>query len=268
MIILAKSPLIVIATFLIINCCYADIGIITALNSSMTQLKNDLKITQITQKAKREFYSGILEHENVVVVRSPMGKVNNAITTQTLLSNFPIDTVISLSPAGSTDTNIKIGDMIIASKVYQHDFGTIKPYGFIWKKVPDGTGRDEPGYNIPDHSIVNKVLRFAKKNFTHNKNSILPGVIVSGDQFISSISKKKWLNKKFSATAVDMGAGAIAQVCFANQVSFCLLRVITDNAGVAARTDFNKSVHKYHSDINIHKFLKGVLHELKSKNSE
>ncbi|MCD4719840.1 MAG: 5'-methylthioadenosine/adenosylhomocysteine nucleosidase [Desulfobacula sp.] len=263
--ILTKGFIILFLQCMAIKLCYADIGIIVALNSSLTQLKNDLKIVKISQGAKREFYSGLIDNINVVIVRSPMGKVNNAITTQFLLSNFSIDIVISMSPAGSIDSNLNIGDIVIASKVLQHDFGTIKPYGFIWSKVPDGTSRDEPGYDIPDKFTINSGLFYADKNLKSNKNTVVSGVIVSGDQFISALSKKEWLLQKFQAKAVDMGAGAIAQVCFANNIPFCIIRVITDKAGVSARTDFIKSVRGYHSDINVSKFLKAIFHGIQSK---
>lgn len=249
---------------MIVTCSYADIGIITALNSTLSQLKTDIKIEKRIDQANREFYIGVLDGQKVVIVRSPMGKVNNAITTQLLISMFSIQKVISVSPAGSTNDEIKIGDIIVASRVYQHDFGTIKPYGFIWKKVPDGTGRNESGYNVLQSEMAGAAMDFAKKHFRDTRNTVHLEIIVSGDQFISDPAKKGWLNKKFKAAAVDMGAGAIAQVCFANQVPLCLIRVITDKAGVSARTEFNKSVEKYQSDLNIHHFLKGVIHGLKS----
>lgn len=245
------------------NLCHADFGIITALNSNMTRLKKGLEITRISKEAKREYYAGKFFGKSVVLVRSPMGKINNAITTQALLSNFPIDMVISLSPCGALGNGISMGDIVIAKKIYQHDFGTIKPYGFIWSKVPDGTGRNDIGYNTPCPSLLNICVKLAGK--MKSQNTVVPGIIVSGDQFISARSKKEWLIKKFKADAVDMGSGAIAQVCFANTIPFCILRVATDNAEVAARSNFEQSVLNNQSDIDILQLIKGILHEYEEK---
>ena len=242
----------------------ADIGIIVALNSNLEQLRKDLKTKEITRKSGREFYSGKIDDRDVVLVRSPMGKVNNAITVQVLLSRYSITSVISIAPAGAVNKGVDIGDIIVATEVYQHDFGTIKPYGFIWSRVPDGSNCDEPGYNLPDEGFIQRVLLYAKdKKKTGNR--IIQGTIITGDQFISSQDKKEWLYKKFKAMAVDMSAAAIAQVCYANGVPFCILRIITDKSTINARTTFEKSVSAYQSDIDIHAFLKTILRGIQNK---
>jgi adenosylhomocysteine nucleosidase len=254
------APILVLIS---INISFADIGIIVAFNSNLEQIKKSLKIKEISKKAGREFYSGKINNIDIVLVRSPMGKVNNAITAQALLSHYPITSVVSIAPAGSIDKGLNIGDIIIATEVFQHDFGTIKPYGFIWSRVPDGTNRDEPGYNLADKRLRKLALLYAN-NKKKTKNRIIEGIIVTGDQFISAQNKKEWLFKKFKAMAVDMGAGAIAQVAgnsskYFHGVSFCILRIITDKAKIGARINFEKSIPGYQSDIDILKFVKGIL---------
>lgn len=245
-----------------IKATFADVGIIVALNSSLKQLTNGLRITEISQKAGRQFYSGRINDVHVVLVRSPMGKVNNAITAQLLLSHYPVRSVISIAPGGALDQKLNIGDGIIATELYQHDFGTIKRYGFIWNRVPDGTNWDVPGYNKADKSLRESALLYS----THRqRNKILEGVIVTGDQFISSRDKRDWLFKKFKAIGVDMGGAAVAQVCFANQVPFCIMRIITDKAGITSRTDFENSVPGYRSDINISEFVTNFLDQIQNK---
>jgi adenosylhomocysteine nucleosidase len=247
-----------------ITSSHADIGLITALNSDLGQLVKSLTIQEISQRAGREFYSGEMDTLHVVLVRSPMGKVNNAITAQTLLSHYQITSVISIAPAGSIDKGVTIGDIVVATEVYQHDFGTIKPYGFIWGKVPDGRNRHEPAYSMAGKSLRELALQYAKSK-KRTRNRILEGVIVTGDQFISDQDKKEWLFKKFRAMAVDMGAAAIAQVCYANRVPFCIVRIITDNSKVNARIDFEKSIPVYQSDINIPEFIMGLIQGMRDK---
>ena len=250
--------------FISVESACADIGIIVALNSNLEQLREDLKTKEITKKAGREFYSGKIDDRDVVLVRSPMGKVNNAITAQALLSHYHITSVISISPAGAVNKDVNIGDIIVAAEVYQHDFGTIKPYGFVWSRVPDGTDWDEPGYNLPDEGFRQLVLLYAKDK-KDTRNRIIQGTIITGDQFISSQDKKEWLYKKFKAMAVDMGAAAIAQVCYTNGVPFCILRIVTDKSTIDARPTFEKSVSAYQSDIDIPAFLKTILRGIQNK---
>jgi len=243
----------------------ADIGIIVAFNSNLEQVKNSLEIKKISKKAGRAFYSGKIDNIDVVLVRSPMGKVNNAITTQALFSNYPITFVVSIAPAGAIKKSLNTGDGVIANEVYQHDFGTVKPYGFVWGRVPDGTSQDEPGYNLTDKSLKKSALIYAGK-IKGAANKIVEGGIVSGDQFISSEQKKSWLSKKFTAAAVDMGAAAIAQVCYANnKTPVCILRIITDRAGLNARANFERANPSLRTSINIVEFVKAILQGIPNK---
>ncbi|MBA3016054.1 MAG: 5'-methylthioadenosine/S-adenosylhomocysteine nucleosidase, partial [Proteobacteria bacterium] len=230
-----------ILIFAVTAISHADIGIIVALNSTVEDLKKAADIKTATKKSGRDFFAGTLGGERIILVRSPMGKVNNAITAQTLLSCFPVDVVYSISPAGALSENFGIGDVVVVTNAFQHDFGTIKPYGFIWSKVPTSTdATNQQGEDDTlDPSLITPVLNVWKKMKTHHKMAI--GILVSGDQFIASRDKNEWLEKKFAASAVDMGGAAIVQTCLANQVPCCLLRIITDEAGVEARGDFNAS---------------------------
>ncbi len=84
-------------------------------------------------------------------------------------------------------------------------------------------------------------------------------IIVSGDQFIASAEKRDWLYKKFKAAAVDMGAAAIAQVCYANRTPVILIRVITDSADSAARTMFRQSMPGYQTTIDLPELVEGLV---------
>ena len=63
------------------------IGIIGAMEVEVASLKEQMKDIQVTRKASMEFYSGIIEGKNVVVVRSGIGKVNAAAVSYTHLND-------------------------------------------------------------------------------------------------------------------------------------------------------------------------------------
>jgi len=216
---------------------YGATGIIVARNDAFDSIRSQLSENRAQEVAGRRFVSGFYKDHGVILAYSPMGKVNNAITTQMLLSRFEIDRVISIAPAGGVGERVEIGSVILASEVYQHDFGTIKPYGFIWGKVPDGTGWDDAGYNrhlaAPEELQKRLESAFGKRFFL--------GPIVSGDQLIASREKRAWLREKFAALAVDMSAAAVVQTCFANGIPCQIIRVITDQADESARSDFEAS---------------------------
>ncbi len=223
---------------------YAHVGIITALDDTFEQIKKKIKITEHSVMSGRTFYQGKLNGRSITLVRSPMGKVNNAITAQLLISSFEVKGILSLSPAGALVDSVQIGDILVATKVFQHDFGTWKPYGFIWGQVPVENKDITFEYStFPVHDFTNIVAQ------TTGKNRITGGAIVSGDQFIAATDKRNWLNTKFKADAVDMGAAAIVQVCYSSNTPVIIIRVITDFAGENARVSFADSMPAYQTDI-------------------
>ena len=234
---------------------FCNIGIIVALDNTYRHFAQAMVPGICHSVADREFCTGKLGEIPVVLVRSPMGKVNNAVTTQILISTFKVDSVISLSPAGAVNPELEVGDMVVASAVYQHDFGTVKPYGFIWNTVPAGISENGRHYN--SYPVSGMKEFFSVQETCSNK--IVKGVVVSGDQFVASGKKKNWLKSKFNASAVDMGAASIVQVCFANRVPVVVLRVITDRAGVNARPTFAESVGGYRTDLDIFELIKRLM---------
>ena len=232
---------------------HAAVGIITALDATLEQLKQDTNISGYSTIGGRNFYQGKLGSTSVILVRSPMGKVNNAITAQILISTYSPTALLSISPAGAIDPDLQIGDVVLATDVYQHDFGTWKPYGFIWSKTPAYIQSMSTNYNqfpkVTPQQVTELNETYTKKALDANR--IVRGTIVSGDQFIASPQKRGWLHKKFNATAVDMGAAAIAQACYINKTPISLIRVITDSADLDARTTFSNSMPAYRTTINL-----------------
>lgn len=222
------------------------IGIIAALDSTIARVLKQASLVRSTEIAERSFKTAKYGNHKLVLVRSPMGKVNNALTTQLLISHFSVNAVISISPAGALNEHLNIGDIIIAREVYQHDFGTWKPYGFLWSKTPVPGRESSHTYNSHP-SVIPSVPQLRQDKQSH----ISEGILLSGDQFIASRKKHEWLQKKFHADAVDMGAAAIVQACFSNNVPVYIIRIITDHAGLNARAIFSASMPGYRTDINI-----------------
>jgi adenosylhomocysteine nucleosidase len=237
--------------------CRADIGIITALDST---LKSLLAITQISETkpvAGRLYYRGNLANTPIVLVQSPMGMVNNSITAQLLISEFPVTAIVSISPAGALSKTLDPGDLVLVTKVFQHDFGTWKPYGFIWGNTPALSANTATDYNhFPTRWPRNIYSKFAKDHKLHE------GILVSGDQFIASDLKRDWLVKKFSAIATDMGGAAIVQTGFSNNVPVTILRIITDRANNLARIDFGDNVTHPPTDIDVTELVRHFVQSL------
>ena len=66
------------------------------------------------------------------------------------------------------------------------------------------------------------------------------GKIASGDCFVNSAEKKKYISETFGAIACEMEGAAIGHVCYVNKVPFCVIRAISDAADGSSHMDYSK----------------------------
>ncbi len=233
------------------------IGIIGALEEEINLLKNKIDLEKKEKIAKRNFYIGKLKGQKVVLVKSGVGKVNAAVTSQLLITAFNVKKIIFTGIAGGIAPHLEIGDLIIASQVAQHDYGNIGNEGLVPFKpgaYPFGKMEIEDVYYKVDKGlfdIATKVSQdivlddlpggviFSRKA---RRPIIHKGIVVTGDQFILSKSKQQWLYNTFNALATEMEGGAVTQVCCLNKIPFLLIRSLSDLADEKAEINFQKFV--------------------------
>ncbi|NLJ29543.1 5'-methylthioadenosine/adenosylhomocysteine nucleosidase [Desulforhabdus amnigena] len=214
----------IILTLWVPRLASADIGLICTLQGELQEALGHMKTEQRFHEAERDFYRGIMEGKRVVLVRSPMGKVNNAITAQLLASRFHVDRIVSIGFAGAIDPSLEVGSVVVSERTLQHDFGVTKPYGDVWE-LPPTLGKPAE----------------AEAGGWASSRGYAYGTILTGDRFVAAKEKRDWLRKKFSASAVDMGAAAIQEVCIQNGIPCLFIRIISDKAGSDARDHFDRS---------------------------
>ncbi len=208
------------------------IGIIGAMDEELEILLKEMSLDRKEVKANMVFNSGKIYNQQVIVVRSGIGKVNAAICTQILIDDFCVDKVINVGIAGGIGKETYPGDVVIADNLVQHDMDT-SAFGDCIGQVPR---LDTFDFKC-DSELVNKA-EYACENIKDHKN--FTGRIVTGDQFISDTKKIQWLNEKFEALACEMEGGSIAQVCHLNKIPFVVIRSISDNANNGAHMEYEK----------------------------
>lgn len=168
------------------------------------------------------FISGKIEDTKVVVVKSGIGKVNAARTTQILIDKLNVKSVINVGSAGALNPFLNIGDIVIAEKLIQHDFDITAfdhDKGYI-----TGVG----DYIYSDYELVKKLQNVGNK-IKDETYKINTGVITSGDIFCTDIAMKNKIYTKFNAECVEMEGAAIAQVCYLDKIPFVVFRSISDS---------------------------------------
>ena len=164
------------------------IGIIGAMEVEVASLKERMKDVQVVHKASMEFYAGMLENKNVVVVRSGIGKVNAAVCTQILIDDFKAEAVINTGIAGSLNADINIGDIVVSTDLVHHDMNAVA-FGYPVGQIPQ---MEEFSFHSDDalRAIAVKACKEANPDI-----AVFEGRIASGDQFVADQDTKYFIIK-------------------------------------------------------------------------
>lgn len=230
------------------------IGIICAMKEEFELISKDIQVKEVIKKAHLKFLVGSLDGKDVVGVVCGIGKVNAAICTQILISEFKCTHILNSGVAGGIKKDVNFRDIVLAYDLIQHDVDVTK-FGYKLGEVP----------NIGTHSFKcnEYLLQIGKKsieNILDDSFKIHVGRIVTGDQFISNNETSKYLENTFDALACEMESGSIAQTCYLNDVPFLIIRAISDNGGDVAQEEFNKFLME--SSKNSYLILKSIVNNI------
>lgn len=207
------------------------IGIIGAMEQEVAQLKEAMEIEEIVNQAAMSFCRGKLCGKDVVVVQSGIGKVNAGICAQILVDRFQVEVLINTGVAGALASELNIGDMVISTDAVQHDMDVTR-MGYKEGQIP---GMEVLAFPA-DRELVEKA---ALANREANPDiATFVGRVASGDQFIAENSVKDRIISAFGAMCTEMEGAAIAQTAYLNQVSYVIIRAISDKADNSATMDY------------------------------
>lgn len=251
------------------------LGIISALQEEQAGLIAQMSDVQTTTRGMRNYVHGKLWEIDCVCVLSRLGKVASAATAATLIERFDVSHVVFTGVAGSADQRVKIGDIVIADNLVQHDMDT-RPL-FPQFEIPlTGLSKfsserklsmqlEQAAQQFLDRDLIQQIAHTERKKLQINEARVHRGLIASGDEFISSATRLQELKKHFpDLLAVEMEGAAVAQVCFEFGIPFSVIRTISDGANEHSAVDFMEfirqvaSVYAFHT---IQRFCKILLAE-------
>ena len=205
----------------------------------------------VVEYANNKYYEVSYNGLDIVIAYSKIGKVFASLTASTMIEKFGCDTLLFSGVAGGINPKLKIGDLIIADKLCQHDLDITAfghPHGFV------------PGGQV--FVDTSKELReVAIKVANENDLKVIVGTIATGDQFVHSVERKEFIEKTFTADALEMEGASVAVVCDALNIPFFILRAISDTADMDAGFDFDEFLKS--SAKNSADYLIKILKELK-----
>lgn len=209
------------------------VGIIGAMSVEVEALKGEMTDKRSERISGIDFVCGKLCGRDAVVAQCGIGKVFAAMAAQTMILRFGVEMIINTGVGGTLTDKLGIADVAISTSCVQHDMDTSAigdPVGLI-------SGINI--INIPTDEALG--ARVAKSAGELGINCVM-GVIASGDQFVSSAEKKRYITENFGAIACEMEGAAIAHVCYVNGVRCVVIRAISDSADGSAHMDYGEFV--------------------------
>ena len=206
------------------------IAIMGAMPEEIEPIIGKLDNVQIIVYGDNKYYEGTYHGKEVVVAYSKIGKVFATLTATTLIEKFGCDLLLFSGVAGAISDTLKIGDLIVANGLCQHDLD-ITAFGHPFGYVPEGK------ICIP----TDAGLRDIAKEVAEEKGLTLKeGIVATGDQFVADVERKEWIAATFKADALEMEGASVAVVCNALNVPFFVLRAISDSADMDASFNFDE----------------------------
>ncbi len=206
------------------------IAIMGAMPEEVAPILEKLGTYKTTKYANNEYYEATYNGVEVVVAYSKIGKVFSTLTASTMIQYFGCDRVLFSGVAGGINPSLKVGDLIVATKLSQHDLD-ITAFGHPFGFVPEGAV-----YVDADEEMI----AMSKEVASDMGKTVQEGIIATGDQFVANEERKNWIGETFSADALEMEGASVAVVCDALDIPFFILRAISDVADMDASFSFDE----------------------------
>jgi adenosylhomocysteine/aminodeoxyfutalosine nucleosidase len=229
------------------------IAIMGAMPEEIAPILEKIGEYKTTQYAGNTYYEATYNGVELVVAYSKIGKVFSTLTATAMLEKFGAQTLLFSGVAGAVSADLKVGDLIVATKLCQHDLD-ITAFGHPHGYVPEGSQFINTTKSLIDVSkIVAKEMNLIVKE----------GVIATGDQFVANVERKNWIESTFNADALEMEGGSVAVVCNAFEVPFFILRAISDAADMDASFSFDEFLES--SAVQSASFVMNMVDKLATK---
>ncbi|MFA6138292.1 MAG: 5'-methylthioadenosine/adenosylhomocysteine nucleosidase [Sulfurimonas sp.] len=232
------------------------IAIMGAMPEEIAPILEKLGEYTTTQYAKNKYYEASYKGVDLVIAYSKIGKVFSTLTATTMIEHFGATQLLFSGVAGAISPTLKVGDLIVATKLSQHDLD-ITAFGHPFGFVPEGSVFVEAD---------KKMIEMSKEVASEMGKIVQEGIIATGDQFVANEERKNWIGSTFGADALEMEGASVAVVCDALNVPFFILRAISDAADMDASFSFDAFLET--SAVESAEFVMKMVEKLSGKDAK
>jgi adenosylhomocysteine nucleosidase len=230
-------------------------GIVSALHEEQAGLVELLENPHKVTVGMRDYITGKFGGHECVFVLSRIGKVAAAATVATLIEKFGITHILFTGVAGGGDKSIRVGDIVIADSLVQHDMDASPLFPRFEVPLLGLTSFPTDRHltdcvavaaqHFLENDFVSAVSNEDRAAFHLETPRVYCGLVASGDEFIDSALRLDRLKADFDdLLAVEMEGAAVAQVCFEFRIPFAVIRTISDNANEDSPIDFMRFIER------------------------
>jgi adenosylhomocysteine nucleosidase len=228
----------------------APIGILCALREELRLYREEVDRASAKTHGGMEVVRGTIAGRHVVLAESGIGKVNAASAATVLVERYGCDRLLLSGVAGALDSALSIGDVVVGTRVIQHDYGRAGDDGIVAYQpggMPVPGASDRVGWLLRAGLLTHVHAALdgaplpgirARAGDTPHVPAVHFGTIATGDVFVASDAVRERIRSRFDALAVDMESGAMVQVAERYGAAWLVVRAVSDLAGREGVVDF------------------------------
>ena len=216
------------------------IGIMCALPQEQELLLASIGDPAPLPLAGLEVRQGSLDSYEVVIAAAGVGKVNAAITATLMAERLGCRALVLSGVAGGLSAEAGIGDLVIAERIIDIDYGRLTPAGRIVYQpgvLPIPEEKPEPGYLLPGPFLDRVRERLAATGLEATL-----GTILTTDAYLASPQERDELAGEWDGLAIEMEGSAMCGVAERFGLPWLVVRALSDRAGEDSLDDFSAFV--------------------------
>lgn len=170
---------------------------------------------------------GRIDEHPVALLRCGVGKVASVVAVTAALAVDP-RCVLSVGSAGALHAGFRVGDVVLADAVLQHDFAAAEADGFRLF----GYGAEIPSMGDPllaaDEGLVAAAFGAAAPTTERLGIRLRRGRIATGDWFVADQKVRDAIAARSNADLVEMEGAAIAYAARTHGIPWLVIRSVSD----------------------------------------
>jgi len=193
-----------------------------------------------SKEQKNQFFIWTIWEYEVALVKSWIWKVDAALMTQRLISEFHVELIINTWIEWAMQNGLDVLDFAVSNDALYHDFDATG-FGYKITEIPQMEVSCIPWNPVRKEKIIKSFEDYKNSTF-FSGHKIIEWRVATWSQFITGKITKQYIII-CNLACMEMEWAAIAHVCRCNKIPFVIIRYMSDC------TDDNWSKYEFNGKI-------------------